>query len=70
MLRILSDLHLFDARTLVRDLAQLDPLLTGVETLVLNGDTCEMRRGATPANLEAMQDPALAPTVRAFVGNL
>lgn len=55
MLRILSDLHLFDARTLVRELAQLDPLLSGVETLVLNGDTCEMRRGVTAANLEAMQ---------------
>ncbi|HVZ64388.1 MAG TPA: metallophosphoesterase [Lacunisphaera sp.] len=55
MLRILSDLHLFDARTLVRDLVQLDPLLAGVETLVLNGDTCEMRRGATPADVEAMQ---------------
>lgn len=55
MLRILSDLHLFDARTLVRDLAQLEPLFTGVETLVLNGDTCEMRRGVSPESVAAMQ---------------
>jgi predicted phosphodiesterase len=56
MLRILSDLHLFDARTLVRDLRQLEPLLAGVETLVINGDSCEMRRGATTAQVAAMRE--------------
>ncbi|HTL67483.1 MAG TPA: metallophosphoesterase [Lacunisphaera sp.] len=71
MLRILSDLHLFDARTLVRDLAQLEPLLAGVETLVLNGDTCEMRRGVTAANLAAMQAyfRARVPRVVFVTGN-
>lgn len=55
MLRILSDLHLFDARTQVRSLAQLEPLLAGVGTLVLNGDTCEMRRGVTPGQLAELK---------------
>lgn len=55
MLRILSDLHLFDARTQVRELGQLAPLLDGVRTLVLNGDSCEMRRGVTPAQVAEMK---------------
>lgn len=56
MLRILSDLHLYDARTQVRDLRTLAPLLDGVHTLVLNGDTCEMRRGVTPDQLVELKD--------------
>lgn len=55
MLRILSDLHLFDARTQVRDLRQLEPLLAGVGTLVLNGDSCEMRLGTTAEQVAAMK---------------
>ena len=55
MFRILSDLHLFDARTQVRDLRQLEPLLAGVRTLVINGDSCEMRHGATPGQVAAMR---------------
>jgi predicted phosphodiesterase len=55
MLRILSDLHLYDARAQVRDLRQLEPLLAGVQTLVLNGDSCEMRHGATPDQVAAMR---------------
>ena len=55
MIRILSDLHLYDARTQVRALPQLEPLLAGVRTLVLNGDTCEMRRGATPAQVTELK---------------
>jgi predicted phosphodiesterase len=45
VLRILSDLHLYDAGTRVRELPQLEPLLAGVRTLVINGDSCEMRHG-------------------------
>jgi predicted phosphodiesterase len=56
MIRILSDLHLFDARTQVRDLRQLEPLLSGVRTLVLNGDSCEMRRGVTAEQLASLRD--------------
>jgi predicted phosphodiesterase len=55
MLRILSDLHLYDARTQVRDLRQLEPLLDGVRTLVINGDSCEMRYGVTRAQVAAMR---------------
>src|SRR5262245_59966341 len=55
MIRILSDLHLHDARTQVRELAQLAPLLSGVRTLVLNADTCETRRGATPAQVAELR---------------
>ena len=45
VLRILSDLHLFDAGTQVRELRQLEPLLADVRTLVINGDSCEMLHG-------------------------
>ena len=55
MLRILSDLHLYDTHTLVRDLRQLEPLLAGVHTLVINGDSCETRHGATPPQVAAMK---------------
>jgi predicted phosphodiesterase len=55
MLRILSDLHLYDARTDVRELRQLEPLLADVRTLVLNGDTCESRRGATPGQVAELR---------------
>lgn len=56
MLRILSDLHLHDARSEVRELRQLEPLLAGVRTLVLNGDTCEMRRGLTPTQVQELKN--------------
>lgn len=71
MLRILSDLHLYDARTQVREPAQLEPLLAGVETLVLNGDSCEMRRGVTPAQVAALQAffRARVPAVVFITGN-
>lgn len=71
MLRILSDLHLYDARTQVRDLRQLEPLLAGVRTLVLNGDTCEQRHGTTPAQVEALKDffRARVETVVFLTGN-
>jgi predicted phosphodiesterase len=55
MIRILSDLHVYDDRTRVRDLDQLEPLLVGVRTLIINGDSCEMRRGIGPAEIERMR---------------
>lgn len=42
-IRIISDLHLGYSGSLVTDAAQLRPLLAGVGTIVLNGDTAEMR---------------------------
>ncbi len=71
MFRILSDLHLYDARTRVRDLRQLEPLLAGVQTLVVNGDSCEMRHGVTPSQVDAMRDffRAHVPAVVFVTGN-
>lgn len=71
MLRILSDLHFHDARTLVRDLRELTPLLAGVRTLVLNGDTCEMRRDVSPAQVDALREffRAQVPEVVFITGN-
>ena len=56
MLRILSDLHVFDAQGQIRDLRQLEPLLAGVRTLVINGDSCEMRRGVVMPDVAGLQD--------------
>lgn len=71
MLRILSDLHFGDARTQLRDPAQLEPLLEGVRTLVLNGDTCEMRRNFSPEQLDALRAFLVArvPEVVFVTGN-
>lgn len=52
MIRILSDLHFHDADSRVRRLEQLDPLLAGVDHLILNGDTCETERGLAAARLQ------------------
>lgn len=71
MLRILSDLHLYDARSRVRDLRQIEPLLAGVRTLVLNGDTCEARREFTAAQRDELTAffRARAPEVVFVTGN-
>jgi predicted phosphodiesterase len=71
MLRILSDLHLLDARTQVRELGQLRPLLAGVQVLVLNGDTCEMRTGLVEGQLAALRGffTAAVPEVVFLTGN-
>lgn len=55
MLRILSDLHVFDFHGQIRDFRQLEPLLVGVKTLVLNGDCCEMRRGVAMPDVAGLQ---------------
>lgn len=56
MIRILSDLHVYDDRTQVRDLRQLEPLLAGVETLVINGDSCEIRHGIAAGRSGELQE--------------
>jgi len=43
--RIFSDLHFGDRASRARRLAQLRPLLDGVDALVLNGDTLDTRPG-------------------------
>lgn len=71
MIRILSDLHLYDGHTQVRDLKQLEPLLVGVKTLVINGDSCEMRFGVAAPRVGQMQDffRARVPEVIFITGN-
>lgn len=54
VLRILSDLHIFDADSRIRDPAQLAPLFTGVDHLLLNGDTCDTERELPPAELAGL----------------
>ena len=48
--RILSDLHFGDRGSRVDALAQLRPLVAGVDHLVLNGDTIDTRPGPLPAH--------------------
>ncbi len=71
MLRILSDLHVFDAQTQIRDLRQLEPLLAGVRTLIINGDSCEMRRGIARPDVDRLQEflRARVPEVIFVTGN-
>ena len=71
MLRILSDLHVYDAQTQIRDLRQLEPLLIGVKTLVLNGDTCEMRPSVAMPDVARLQAffRARVPEVIFVTGN-
>ena len=52
----MSDLHVYDARTQIRDLSQLEPLLAGVQILVINGDSCEMRRGVAPSDVTRLRE--------------
>ncbi len=58
--RILSDIHFGDRASRVRRLAQLRPLLDGVDALVLNGDTLDTRPGPPPAETAALRDEVLA----------
>ncbi len=53
--RILSDLHYGDERSRLRDLSALNPLLEGVDTLVLNGDCCHTQAGAVPEQIAALR---------------
>jgi predicted phosphodiesterase len=51
--RIFSDIHYGDRMSRVRSLGQLRPLCEGIERLVLNGDTLDVRIGPDPAYTEA-----------------
>lgn len=48
LIRIVSDLHYGDRATRLRSLSQLNPILDGVDELVLNGDTLDTRQGHYP----------------------
>lgn len=49
-LRIFSDIHFGDRASRVYQLAQLRPLLAGIDHAVLNGDTLDTRPGPLPAH--------------------
>jgi predicted phosphodiesterase len=71
MLRILSDLHLHDSTSRVHTCTRLEPLLEGVDTLILNGDTCDTQTGATPAQVAELLEffRQRVPTVILITGN-
>ena len=58
--RIFSDLHYGDRASRVRTLAQLRPLLDGVNHLVLNGDTMDTRPSSAPAHTAQCRAEVLA----------
>jgi predicted phosphodiesterase len=51
--RIFSDIHFGDPASKVHRLAQLRPLVEGVDALVLNGDTLDTRPGRRPEHTAA-----------------
>lgn len=71
MLRILSDLHFRDASSHLTALEQLQPLLDGVSTLWLNGDTCDNQTGMPPEELARIKQffRAHVPAVTFLTGN-
>ncbi len=71
MLRILSDLHFRDAASRLRRLEDLEPLFAGVDTLWLNGDTCDNQSGMPAAAVEELLRffRARVPHVEFLTGN-
>ena len=73
--RILSDLHYGDHAGRLRRLEELDPLLAGVDHLVLNGDSVDTRPSAHPAHADRCRAELLAfctarvPRVTLITGN-
>ncbi|PAW83356.1 MAG: hypothetical protein B9S27_00505 [Opitutia bacterium Tous-C8FEB] len=58
--RILSDVHYGDHAGRLRRLEELDPLLDGVDHLVLNGDSVDTRPSAQPAHSTRCRTELLA----------
>ena len=71
VLRILSDLHIFDADSRIRDPEQLAPLFAGVDHLVLNGDTCDTERDLPADELAGLLEffRRRVPRVTLLTGN-
>ena len=71
MLRLLSDLHFRDSSSRLRRLEDLEPLLAGVDTLWLNGDTCDNQSGLPAAAVAEMLAffRGRVPVVRFITGN-
>lgn len=58
--RIISDIHFGDPASYVKNLTQIQPLLGGVDHLILNGDTLDTRPGG---------DPQLTRSIRTAITN-
>lgn len=75
ILRIFSDIHFGDRASRVLRLAQLRPLLAGIDHAVLNGDTLDTRPGPLPRHTAECRAevmaffPAHAPRVTFLTGN-
>jgi predicted phosphodiesterase len=75
LIRIFSDLHYGDRASRLRSLAQLDPLLEGVDQLILNGDTYDTRPSSHPAQTARIRAETsayfarCAPAVTHLTGN-
>jgi predicted phosphodiesterase len=71
--RLLSDLHLGHEVSTIQSSSQLAPLLDGITTLILNGDTLEARlprfRARSQAMLEELQTMAQARGVQLVMLN-
>lgn len=75
LIRIISDLHYGDRASRVRHLAQLDPLLAGIDELVINGDLIDTRPGPRPQATARLRADVAAfagrasPVVTLITGN-
>jgi predicted phosphodiesterase len=71
MLRVISDLHLYDGACRIRQIDQLGRLLEGVSHLVINGDSCDTEIGTRPEQVAEMQAyfAARVPQVTYITGN-
>lgn len=73
MIRVLSDLHFAHPASLVQNMRQIEPLLDGVETVIFNGDTVELRtkslRSKSESYLEQIQSLCLARGIKPVVIN-
>ena len=69
--RILSDLHYKDGHSLLQRLDALDPLLDGVDHLILNGDTLDTQASAGFPHLDEVRAyfPQRVPRVTFHSGN-
>ena len=75
LIRIFSDLHYGDRASRLRTLAQLDPLVSGVSQLILNGDTFDTRHSTHLHHTNRIRAEAnsyfstCAPEVTLLTGN-